>query len=200
MPLAASSVNLAGQPSKVGGTVARVFGWLVLAFGWLAALIIGGIIFTVAPEGFAHWVVGAPIAIIASLIAYGLLKSGKQLEASGILAEMTTKNRAIFALANARGGVLTAPDLAQSIATTVQDADDTLTKLAKEYPDHVTVDIDDQGTVLYRFPTVHWQAQKQKMRVEAPPPAVRVDAQEPAREPLEEELEAPVAPARRHAR
>lgn len=193
MPLAASSVNLAGQPSQVGGTVARVFGWLVLAFGWLAALVIGGLLYAAfGSASIAHWIVGGPIAIIASLIAYGLLKSGKQLKDSGALAEMTTKNQAIFALANTKGGVLTAWDLAQSIATTPQEADDTLTKLAKEYPDHVTVEFDDQGTVLYRFPSVHWQ----KMRVAAPGPNVRVDA----REPLEEELEVPGAGARRHAR
>lgn len=197
MPLAASSVNLAGQPSQVGGTVARVFGWLVLAFGWLAAFVIGGLLYAAfGSASIAHWIVGGPIAIIASLIAYGLLKSGKQLKDSGALAEMTTKNWAIFALANTKGGVLTAWDLAQSIATTPREADDVLTKLAKEYPDHVTVDIDDQGTVLYRFPSVHWQ----KMRVAPPPPQVRVDAAEPAREPLEEELEVPGTAARRHAR
>jgi hypothetical protein len=197
MPLAANSVNLAGQPSKVGGTVARVFGWLVLAFGWLAALLIGGLLFAAfGSASIAHWIVGGPIAIIASLIAYGLLKSGKQLEASGKLAEMTTKNQAFFALANARGGVLTAWDLAQSIATTPQEADDTLTKLAKEYPDHVSVDIDDNGTVLYRFPSVHWQ----KMRVAAPAPNVRVGTPEPPGEPIDEELEVPGPAARRHAR
>ncbi len=197
MPLAASSVNLAGQPSKVGGTVARVFGWLVLAFGWLAALLIGGLLYAAfGSASIAHWIVGGPIAIIASLIAYGLLKSGKQLQTSGALEEMTTKNQAIFALANTKGGVLTAWDLAQSIATTPQEADDILTKLAKEYPDHVTVEFDDQGTVLYRFPSVHWQ----KMRVAPPAPQVRVEAREPAREPPEDELEVPGAAARRHAR
>lgn len=197
MPLATSSVNLAGQPSKVGGTVARVFGWLVLAFGWLLAFALGGVAYLVqAPGGFAHWVIGGPIAVIASLVAYGLLKSGRQLKDSGALAEMTTKNRAIFALANAKGGVLTAWDLAQSIATPLEEADDVLTKLAKEYPDHVTVDVDDSGTVLYRFPSVHWQ----KMRVAEPAAQVRVDA--PAEAPAEEaELEIPgAAAARRHAR
>lgn len=195
MPLAASSVNMAGQPSKVGGTVARVFGWIVLAGGWLFAAILTGFIMLFAtPGAIGPWIVGGIIALIASLVAFGLLKSGRQLKDSGALAEMTTKNQAIFALANTKGGVLTAWDLAQSIATTPQDADDVLTKLAKEYPDHVTVDIDDVGTVLYRFPSVHWQ----KMRVSAPPPNVRVGA--PAADPLEAEEELEVPAARRHAR
>lgn len=197
MPLAANSVNLAGQPSKVGGTVARVFGWMVLAGGWLLAAMITALIMLVAtPGAIGPWIVGGIIATIASLVAYGLLKSGRQLKDSGALAEMTTKNQAIFALANTKGGVLTASDLAQSIMTTPQEADDALTKLAKEYPDHVTVDIDDVGTVLYRFPSVHWQ----KMRVASPGPSVRVGAATPDPLEAEEELEVPAAGARRHAR
>jgi hypothetical protein len=193
MPLAASSVNLAGQPSKVGGIVARVLGWIVLAGGWVLAGILALVATWISQPGAAlPWIVATPVAVIASLVAFGLLKSGRQLKDSGALEEMTTKNQAIFALANTKGGVLTAWDLAQSIATTPQDADDILTKLAKEYPDHVAVDIDDAGTVLYRFPSVHWQ----KMRVASPPPNVRVDA----REPLEQENELEVPGARRHAR
>ena len=195
MPLAASSVNMAGQPSKVGGTVARVFGWMVLAGGWLFAALLTGLIMLVAtPGAVGPWIVGGIVALVASLVAFGLLKSGRQLKDSGALAEMTTKNQAIFALANTKGGVLTAMDLAQSILTTPQEADDVLTKLAKEYPDHVTVDIDDIGTVLYRFPSVHWQ----KMRVSAPPANVRVGA--PVADPLEAEEELEVPAARRHAR
>ena len=34
--LPTKSINLAGQPSKVGGIVAKVFGWLVLFFGYSA--------------------------------------------------------------------------------------------------------------------------------------------------------------------
>lgn len=205
MPLAASSVNLAGQTSKVGGQVARVFGWIVLAGGWLFAALVTALIMLVAtPGAVGPWIVGGIIAVIASLVAFGLLKSGRQLVDSGALAEMTTKNRAIFALANTKGGVLTAWDLAQSIATTPQDADDILTKLAKEYPDHVTVDIDDVGTVLYRFPSVHWSSldtsTRTRSRVEAPPPAVRVDARDPREQAeAEDELEVPAA-RRRHAR
>ena len=200
VPLAANSVSFAGQPSKVGGTVARVFGWLVLAGGWFVAICFALLIMALSPMGMASvpaWILGGIIGVIASLAAYGLLRGGRKLHDSGALAEMTTKNQAIFALANTKGGVLTAWDLAQSIMTTPQEADDVLTKLAKEYPDHVAVDIDDVGTVLYRFPSVHWQ----KMRVSAPPPNVRVGAPPPQADPLEaeEELEVPAA-RRRHAR
>jgi hypothetical protein len=165
----------------------------VLAGGWVLAILVALVAMAVsAPGAVAPWILSAPVAIIASLVAFGLLKSGRQLTDSGVLEEMTTKNRAIFALANTKGGVLTAWDLAQAIATTPQEADDVLTKLAKEYPDHVTVDIDDVGTVLYRFPSVHWQ----KLRVAPPSPEVRIDAHEP----LEADEEREVPAARRHAR
>jgi len=201
MPLATNSVSFAGQPSKVGGTVARVFGWMVLAGGWLVAACFALLIMALSPAGMASvpaWILGGIIGVIASLVAYGLLRGGRQLHDSGALAEMTTKNQAIFALANTKGGVLTAWDLAQSIMTTPQEADDVLTKLAKEYPDHVTVDIDDVGTVLYRFPSVHWQ----KMRVASPSPKVRVDGREKldAESEAEAEAELEVPAARRHAR
>lgn len=202
MPLTNTSVTLAGQPSKVGGTVARVFGWLVLAGGWLLAAIFAGLIVILGGEWVAL-AVGAPIALIASLVAYGLLRGGKELKKSGDDTELATKNQAIFALANTRGGVLKAWDVAQMLHVTPKEGDEILTKLAKEHPDYVTVDLDDEGNVLYRFPAIHWGG---NMAPNAPhvrvAPPMRVDAREvrvDAREPLEEEFE-PSAPARQRAR
>src|SRR4029079_11264456 len=82
IPFANTSVTLAGQPSKVGGTVARVFGWIVLAVGWLLALSIAGLIAALGGESMAY-VVGGPIALIASIAAYALLRGGKELKKSG---------------------------------------------------------------------------------------------------------------------
>src|SRR5215213_5919170 len=122
MPLANTSVTLAGQPSKVGGTVARVFGWVVLAAGWLVALIFGGILY--ALEAFtAAGVLGGAIALITSIIAYALLRGGKELKKSGDEAELATKNQALFALANTRGGILTAMDVAHMLAVSPKEGD-----------------------------------------------------------------------------
>lgn len=210
MPLANTSVTLAGQPSKVGGTVARVFGWLVLGGGWAIAAALAGLILLLGGT-WAAAVAAGPIALVASLIAYALLRSGRELKKSGDDTEAATKNQAIFALANARNGVLKAWDVAQMLHVTPKEADDVLTKLAKEHPDHVTVDVDDDGNVLYRFPAIHWGGlphmapNAPHVRVEAPPPtrvaaephgATRVET----REPLEEDEFEQVGPAAQKAR
>src|SRR5439155_13643837 len=111
-----------------------------------------------------------------------------------------TRNQAIFALANTRGGVLTPNDVAMSIGVTQQQGDDILTELAKGYPDYVNIDVDDNGVILYRFSAAQWNAIKssaayvsrdEHKRVAAEPP-VRVDA----RDPLEEEADEPARAAR----
>ncbi len=203
MPLATTSVNLAGRPSKVGGTVARVLGWTVLSVGWLIACLFAGLILMLGGT-WAALVVGGPIALISSLVAYALLRSGKELKKAGDDVEQATKNQAIFSLANTRNGILKAWDVAQALQVTPKEADEILTKLAKEHPDHVKVDIDDQGNILYRFPATHWGGLPQMapnavpphVRLDVPPPqtrvapgvdaAVRVDAREPLEEALED--------------
>jgi hypothetical protein len=209
MPLANTSVTLAGQPSKVGGTVARVFGWIVLGAGWLVALMFAGVLYAIDAITAAY-VLGGAIALISSIIAYALLRGGKELKKSGAEAELATKNQALFALANTRGGVLTAMDVAQMLAVSPKEGDDVLTKLAKENPEQVQVDVDDNGNVLYRFTAANWRSVQQRtyaggsMAPNAVPPHVRVGAAPPptrvdARDPLDEELEE-AEPARRRAR
>lgn len=158
-PLANASVNMAGQPSKVGGTVARVFGWLSLAFGNAIAL---GLLGTCgAIVGFntaAPYIIGLPIALVATILGVVLLRGGRDLKQAGENTEKATRGQAIYALANMRGGVLTAVDVAQAINVTPDEADRILTQIAKEQLDHVTVDVDDNGVLFYRFDAAHWRA------------------------------------------
>lgn len=213
MPLANTSVTMAGQTSKVGGTVARVFGWIALAAGLLLALVLGGLMAMLGASGAALAIVNGPILLITAVVAYALLRSGKELKKSGANTEQATKNQAIFALANTRGGTLRAVDVAQALQVTPEEGDAILTKLAKEDHEHVKVDIDDEGNILYRFTAVDWNRRQAKSvapvmapnavspntRLRAPPmpatqarvakqpePAVRVDA----RDPLEDEFAA----------
>jgi len=196
-------VNLAGQPSKVGGTVARVFGWIVLAAGLGTAALLAGLI-ALLGGGEAALIVGGPIALITAIVAYALFRGGKELKKSGDVEEQATRQQAIYGLAGTRGGVLKAWDVAQALQMSPKEADDILTTMAKEQPDHVTVDVDDEGNVLYRFPAAHWRgvvhrattpsmapnAVPPHVRLRVPPPATRVappPVRVDAREPLEGE-------------
>ena len=158
MPLANTSVNLAGQTSKVGGTVARVFGWITLVFGTLTSLGIAAACNAIAPESAAPFIIGIPMALITFVVSYFLLKGGKKLEKSGEDTQKATRTQAVFALANTRGGMVTPNDLAQAINVTPKEADDVLTAMAKESPDHVSIEVDDNGTIFYRFAAAHWSA------------------------------------------
>lgn len=214
VPLATHSVTLAGQPSKVGGTVARVIGWGVLIAGWTFAALLAGLI-VLLNGGWAAAVVGGIIGLVALVVAYALLRSGKELKKSGDSTELATKTQAIFALANARGGILRAWDVAQMLHLTPKEGDDILTKLAKEHPDFVTLDVDDHGNVLYRFPGIHWggvsrmapNAVPPHVRIAEPPmrvdassdEPVRVDAHETRGEPIDEEFAGP-EPSRQKVR
>jgi hypothetical protein len=179
MPLANVSVNMAGQTSKVGGTVARVFGWIVLVAGLLFALGLAGIMSIVdAPGGWIFGVNGT-IAAITALTAWAILRGGHALKKSGETEELAMKNQAIFALANTRGGILRAWDVAQALQVSPKEADDILTKLAKEHSDHVTIDVDDDGNILYRFKAVDWAVRQARavaptMAPNAVPPNVRL--------------------------
>jgi hypothetical protein len=158
MPLANSSVNLAGQPSKVGGTVARVFGWLVLVFGTMTSLGTAVACNAITEGSAAPYILGIPMALITFVLSYFLLKGGKQLEQSGADTQKATRTQAIFAIANTRGGMVTPHDLAQAIGISPKEADDVLTVMAKESPDHVSIEVDDNGTIYYRFSAAHWSA------------------------------------------
>ncbi|GAC1551240.1 MAG: hypothetical protein NVS3B10_13910 [Polyangiales bacterium] len=157
--LTSGSVNLAGQPSKVGGQITRVFGWIVLVLGTLIAA--GTLAMCGAMVGMAAaapWIVSVPIALTAWILSYFLLKGGKQLQQSGVDTQKATRSQAVFALANTRGGMVTPNDLAQAIGVTPKEADDILTAMAKEDSDHVSIEVDDNGNIYYRFAAAHWTA------------------------------------------
>jgi len=149
-PLVSKSTNLAGKPSIIGGALTRVAGWIVLSGGTAVGLALLGILQAIFPQGFAGWAVGLPIIAISVTLGALLLRGGRSLESSGISEQRGTQEAAVFALAEQRGGTVTAPLVAQAIGITVQAADELLTSLAKAQPDHVVLEIDEQGGVFYR--------------------------------------------------
>ena len=194
MPLANTSVNMAGQPTRVSGTVTRVFGWTLLVIGSLigcGTLAACGGLFGFATA--APWIISIPILLVTFILSRLLLKGGKSLEKSGDDTQKATRLQALFALANTRGGVLTASDAAVALNVPPPRADAILTAMAKETPDHVSVDVNDDGVVLYRFTGAQWQAMQNNPaawgpRVDAAPP-MRVDPREP--EPIVDDAYAP---------
>ncbi len=151
-PFATTAVNLAGQPSKVGGSVARVLGWIVLAVGLLVALMIGALLQAIFPAGVAGFVIGGVIAIVATILGTVLVRGGKTLHTSGDAKERSTRAQAVFALAQNRGGVLSALDVSQALSLPFPVADNLLTRLAKEDGDQVKLEVDDNGAITYVFP------------------------------------------------
>src|SRR5437667_81825 len=75
-----------------------------------------------------------------------------------------TPAEAVYALAAHRGGVLAAADVARSLSMGEAEADALLTAMAKEQPDWVTLDVDDDGRITYRFANAAWDS---RIRVDA---------------------------------
>jgi hypothetical protein len=149
-PLVAKSTNHAGKPRIIGGALTRVFGWIVLSGGVTLGLVLLGLLQAIFPAGFAGLVVGLPIIVISSMLGIALLRGGRSLESTGVAEQRETRESAVFSLADNKNGIVTAQDVAASFGMGVADADALLTTLAKERPDHVTLEVDDQGGIFYR--------------------------------------------------
>ena len=150
IPLVAKSTNLAGKASIIGGGLTKVAGWIVLAGGTAFGLAMLGILQAIFPAGFAGWAVGGPIIAIAVAVGALLLRGGKSLESSGVAEQRDTHTSAIFQLAEHNQNTVTAAQVAGAIGVSAQSADELLTALAKAQPDHVVLEVDDQGNVFYR--------------------------------------------------
>ena len=147
-PLSTPSINLAGKSSQMGGTVASVAGWLVLLVGLSISLGMGLLLWAIFTASVAATIT-LPIALIASVVGYLLLRGGRSLRKSGDEAERATRDQALLSMAG-HHGPLTAVDAARMLNVTVASADAMLTALAKREPERVAIDVDDQGIVWYR--------------------------------------------------
>lgn len=178
IPLAAKSTNLAGKPSIIGGALTRVAGWIVLSGGVALGLAFLGILQAIFPAGFAGWAVGMPIILIAITVGTLLLRGGRSLESTGMAVQRDTHTAAIFSLAEQRGGTLTAAQVGAAIGVPPERADELLTALAKAQPDHVVLEIDEQGGVFYRVSArglSRVQSFDEKLRVAANTAQTRLD-------------------------
>jgi hypothetical protein len=183
MPLSGTALQMAGQPSKVGGSVARVVGWIILAVGLLVALLLGALFQAILPAGIFGYLLGGVIGTISVAIGLMFVYGGKSLHASGTQKERSTRQQALFALAQNRGGMLTAVDVAQALSVTPVEADTFMTQLAKEDPDRVRLEVDENGSIFYLFPHhagAGLRVGPGPVRVGAPPAPVEEEAYQEA--------------------
>jgi 4-amino-4-deoxy-L-arabinose transferase-like glycosyltransferase len=197
---APEAVNVVGQPGQVGGAVVTVLGGGALAIGLLVALVLAGLSSLIFPPMTAV-VVGGLVLLITLLVAVPLLLGGRNLRKTGDERARVARERAVFALAAQKRGVVTARDVARAVSIPEEEADALLTSLAKRPDGGVSLEVGDDGSLWYRFADLMpstservriadqpWQA---PARVAQPEPAPRViDA-----ELIEEESE-PLAPPR----
>lgn len=151
VPFSGSSVNLAGKPSKVGGTITGAAGAVVLFVGTLISLLMGLLFGALLSTG-AGLAVGLTLGVMTLAVGIGLLFGARHLWKTGEVTQSQTQEQAIFALASHRGGVLRASEVAQALNMTEGVADAELTGLAKRQPERVTLELDDNGGIYYRFP------------------------------------------------
>jgi hypothetical protein len=192
-PLTASAVNFRGKPAKIGGTLASFAGWLLLFGALVAALIVGAIFQAIFPAAILGWVLGGVIAVVGVVVSLLLLFGGRALKRSGMSAARAAQLDALGSLASYQHGVITVQMASESLGLPLGQADAFLTSLAKQPDSGVTLEVDDDGKITYRFaryaPPSAWPAGA-KLRVDDVKPAIAGDtmvvrapaAREPPRE------------------
>jgi hypothetical protein len=147
----ASSVSLAGQPAKVGGLVTKTFGWIVFTVGMLAAFMLYTLFHWLFPTGPIDMLTSVPVAVVTLAIFVGAQLGGKSLSAHGTKVAQSTREQAVFTLAQNRKGRLHVRDTAVALGLSIKDTDALLTEMAKRFSDQMTVDIEESGEIVFCF-------------------------------------------------
>jgi hypothetical protein len=150
-PFSGRALNFAGQPSKIGGGVAKAFGWLVLIGGLVIALCTLAFFQMLAPSMSLGYAFATPIALLSTVIGSLMLFGGKKLQTSGHQTQRTAQFEAAYALASHRGGAVTPVDVAHSLGVSFAEADQVLTEMTKQFPDYVSLEVDDNGALFYKL-------------------------------------------------
>lgn len=142
-------VNVAGQPSKIGGGVAAVVGLSVLVIGSFIALFVGAIIHIFAPP--VAYAIGGFLEAVVLFVSALLLWGGRTLFRSGEERAQIARERAIYAIAKRRNGSVTAGELARALSISEAEADAILTAMVKRPDGRMTLEVDDDGTLRYEM-------------------------------------------------
>jgi hypothetical protein len=143
-------LNIAGQPSRIGGVLSRGLGWALLFIAILTLAV--GIAGMMGPL-LLKILLGIPaiaIALLAGGGSWAALSGGRKLSQQGSAAQQHAHEAALFAFAAHHGGVITAAEAAAGLNVQLAEADAMLTAMARE-GGRVSVEVDPQGVVRYVF-------------------------------------------------
>ncbi len=158
--------------ARARGRTQRAGGVFLLASGIIAAALVAAAI----PGG-----AGIALAVLAALIGVGAgglaLRAGARSVERARSLDAEASRAAVEELARAKGGVLTAGELAQRLRLSVEDADAILTAQVGD-GSSVDVEVDEEGVVRYVFHALRPRAAR--VRVDAAPDEA-VEVPEPAR-------------------
>jgi hypothetical protein len=204
-PLQTTTVNLAGQPSRVGGWVMKGLGCGVATLG--TALTVGLVLLgqSCFPGSYVGWALGLPVGLLSLVAAVAMLLGGTALRRSGERARDRARRDGVRALAAARSGVLAAADVAQALSLAQLEAEAVLNAMAHDPAEQVSLELDDDGVVRYLFgeqgTAAHWQARlARRVRVAAEAGAQDPDARAEAELQAQAEAEVEAALEQRKGR
>lgn len=171
-PFASNILNLAGKPARIGGIAARIFGWGAMIVGLLLALTVGLIAQAVVSLFVATtWIglaFGLPIALVALLLGLGGIFGGKKLARVGEASLEKAQLETIRGLVRHHGDVLRPSIVARALNVSEQEADSILTALARKPDENVSIDVDDDGNILYLFGSsdaIRWRIRAERARI-----------------------------------
>ena len=167
--LAAPSVSLAGQPSRLGGAAASIVGVSVLVLGLSFAAGLFFLLQSIWPASAVGWAFAVPTAAASLLFGLLLLLGGTRLRRHGSQRRLEVQLEAVRAMVQHRKGPISAFEVASKLQLPEAEVDGLLTRLAREKATAVTLDVDADGHVVYDF-----EGEERRWRV------LEEDAEEPA--------------------
>lgn len=154
-PFAADILNLAGKPARLGSLAVRILGWGALGIGLFLALSLGLITQAVgsmlAAGSWLGLAFGIPIALLSVVLwLFGVI-GGKKLRRVGEVQLQAAQRDAVRALAKHRDGIVRTADAARALGVDEAQADALLSALAREPSENISLNLDDDGRLMYLF-------------------------------------------------
>ncbi len=141
-------VNVAGQPSKIGGVVASVAAWFVLAGGLATSAAVAAFFQWLVPAGVLGWAFGGIILFLTLAVSVPLLVGGGALRRAGALRQRQAAEATVMAIGTRNGGIVTAAQVGEALGVHETEAEALLTDLAKQGGE-VRLEVDDDGRLFY---------------------------------------------------